>query len=142
MALVQKFSEDQCPMLNGLDGDVTSAGITRDFTFKNRKMLHATCRAQLFLSPHLSLEDPRNQQTIIKNFKSFWNGHISTLASLLKNTSFKFFQQELLKKPLNRFFWNICALHQCYSNKMDHNLQYAPFFFFPQAKSICEEKPT
>ena len=47
---------------------------TKDFIFKNRKKLHATGKAQWFLSPDLSLEDSRNQQTIIKNFKSFWNG--------------------------------------------------------------------
>jgi len=98
LALVQKFNEDLCPMLNGLGRDLTSADIThilhkktnqsqnilvvrfsnqstKDFIFKNRKMLHTTGKAQLFLSPHLSLEDSRNQQTIMKVFKSFRSKH-------------------------------------------------------------------
>ena len=81
-------------MLNGLGRDLTSADIThilhkkanhsqnmlvvrysnqftKDFVFKNRKMLHSTGKTPLFLSPHLSLEDSRNQQTIMKVFKSF-----------------------------------------------------------------------
>ena len=98
LALVQKFNEDLCPMLNGLGRDLTSADIThilhkksnhsqnmlvvrfsnqstKDFVFKNRKLLHSTGKTPLFLSPHLSLEDSRNQQKIMKVFKSFRSKH-------------------------------------------------------------------
>ena len=48
---------------------------TKDFVFKNRKLLHSTSKTPLFLSPHLSLEDSRNQQKIMKVFKSLRSKH-------------------------------------------------------------------
>ena len=96
LALVQNFNEDLyiCPMLNGLGRELTSADITlilhkksnhsqnmlvvrfsnqftKDFVFKNRKMLHSTGKTPLFLSPRLSLEDSRNQSFQIISVKTW-----------------------------------------------------------------------